>query len=261
MTQSSRCEGCPGAHRPLPISEAADPCRDAVREAPAQVTPPGGEHPARQGDLRLRILRCGARALTEAETLELLLARSAPASAAGLAPVLLARFGGLARVMGATIAELRRVTGESVAVELHVLHEACRRLLEFPILKRSVLSSVTAVGAYLRLSLAGQTRESFRVLYLDKANQLIEDALMGDGTVDHAPVYPREVMRRGLELSAAACCLVHNHPTGSASPSGADIEITRRVVAAGVVIGIPVHDHFLVAGEEVVSFRALGLIG
>ena len=108
--------------------------------------------------------------------------------------------------------------------------------------------------------LAGRTREAFRVLFLDKANQLIADELMGDGTVDHAPVYPREVMRRALELAASACCLVHNHPSGSSTPSSADIEMTRQVVEAGRALGIAVHDHFLVAGDQVVSFRALGLM-
>jgi DNA repair protein RadC len=112
----------------------------------------------------------------------------------------------------------------------------------------------------LRALLAGQARESFRVLFLDKANGLIADELMGDGTVDHAPVYPREIMRRALELNASACCLVHNHPTGNASPSSADIEMTRKVVEAGRALGILVHDHFLVGGDQVVSFKTQGLM-
>jgi DNA repair protein RadC len=89
---------------------------------------------------------------------------------------------------------------------------------------------------------------------------LVADELMGEGTVDHAPVYPREVMRRALELAASACCLVHNHPSGSSSPSSADVEMTRRVVEAGRPLGVAIHDHFLVAGDEVVSFKALGLM-
>ena len=227
----------------------------------AMPTPMQGEPLAdRYLELRERAAAYGLETLAEAETLELYLCRIAPAEAGRLAAALLFRFGCLPRVLGATVGELRQVVDATVAVDLKLLHETTRRVLAFPILKRSLLSSWSAVYAYLKLSLAGQTHESFRVLYLDKANQLIADALMGEGTVDHAPVYPREVMRRALELAASACCLVHNHPSGSASPSSADIEITRRVVEAGKALGVAVHDHFLVAGEEVVSFKALGLI-
>lgn len=215
---------------------------------------------ARYLELRERAAAYGLQTLAEAETLELYLCRITPADARALAEALLARFGCLPRVLGATIAELRQVVDPATAVDLKLLHETTRRILAFPILKRCVLSSWSAVYAYLKLSLAGQAHETFRVLYLDKANQLIADALMGEGTVDHAPVYPREVMRRALELSASACCLVHNHPSGGANPSAADIEITRRVVEAGKALGVAVHDHFLVAGEEVVSFKALGLM-
>jgi DNA repair protein RadC len=98
------------------------------------------------------------------------------------------------------------------------------------------------------------------VLFLDRANQLIADELMGEGTIDHAPVYPREVVRRALELNASACRLAHNHPTGNPAPSQADIAVTRQIVEAARALNIAVHDHFLVAGELVVSFRAQGLI-
>ena len=211
-------------------------------------------------ELRERAAVYGLETLAEAETLELYLCRITPADARTLAEALLVRFGCLPRVLGATVAELRQVVDAAVAVDLKLLHETTRRVLAFPILKRCLLSSWSAVHAYLKLSLAGQAHESFRVLYLDKANQLIADTLMGEGTVDHAPVYPREVMRRALELSASACCLVHNHPSGGANPSAADIEITHRVVEAGKALGVAVHDHFLVAGEDVVSFKALGLM-
>jgi DNA repair protein RadC len=232
-----------------------------VQAADAESTPIQRERlEARYVELRERAAAYGLQTLAEAETLELYLCRIAPADAGRLAAALLVRFGCLPRVLCATIGELRQVVDAAVAVDLKLLHETTRRVLAFPILKRSLLSSWNAVYAYLKLSLAGQTHESFRVLYLDKANQLIADALMGEGTVDHAPVYPREVMRRALELAASACCLVHNHPSGGANPSAADIEITRRVVEAGKALGVAVHDHFLVAGEEVVSFKALGLM-
>lgn len=216
----------------------------------------------RAGELRRRAANQGLRALAETETLELLLGRCVPAGArpAVLAEALLRRFGSLPRVLGATLSELARVVGEPVAIELKLLHDLTLRMLEFPIHKRCVLSSWSAVHAYLKVSLGGRSREAFHVLFLDKANQLIADERMGEGTVDHAPVYPREVMRRALELAASACCLVHNHPTGSSTPSAADIEMTRRVVEAGKTLGVAIHDHFLVAGDEVVSFKGLGLM-
>jgi DNA repair protein RadC len=200
--------------------------------------------------------------LFEADALELLLRRCSPGCAdpAATAQALLRRFGCWPRVMGATLAELALVAGETVAGDLKLVRDLLLRGLQFEVRKRSVLSSWSAISAYLRALLAGQARESFRVLFLDKANGLIADELMGDGTVDHAPVYPREIMRRALELNASACCLVHNHPTGNASPSSADIEMTRKVVEAGRALGILVHDHFLVGGDQVVSFKTQGLM-
>jgi DNA repair protein RadC len=212
------------------------------------------------GELRLRAETHGAAALDEAETLTLMLSRSAGSKASALSVALLERFGCLARVFGATQAELRPVAGRAAALELRLIADLMRRVLEFEVRKRPQLTSWSAVRTYLRATLAGRSRECFRVLFLDKANQLIADALMGDGTVDHAPVYPREVMRRALELAASACCLVHNHPTGSPTPSAADIEMTRQVVAAGRAVGVAVHDHLLVAGDDVVSFRGLGMM-
>ena len=200
--------------------------------------------------------------LFEADALELLLRRCSPAcpDPAATAERLLQRFGCWPRVMGATLAELALVAGEAVAGDLKLVRDLLLRGLQFEVRKRSVLNSWGAIATYLRALLAGQARESFRVLFLDKANGLIADELMGDGTVDHAPVYPREIMRRALELNASACCLVHNHPTGNADPSSADIEMTRKVVDAGRALGIVVHDHFLVGGDQVVSFRTRGLM-
>jgi len=198
--------------------------------------------------------------LPEADTLALLLRRSGAADPDALSRALLARFGCVARVLGATLPELLQVAPADIALDLQLLQEATRRVLEFPILRRPLLGSFSAVEAYLRHRLAGLAREQFRVLFLDRANQLIADELMGDGTVDHAPVYPREVVRRALELNASACCLVHNHPTGNSNPSQADIAVTRQIVEAARALNISVHDHFLVAGDQVVSFRAQGLI-
>lgn len=211
-------------------------------------------------ELRARAVLHGLQALDETQTLQLLVARAAPRRAEALAGRLMARFGGLARVLGASLPELLQVVDEPVALELKLLQDATRRVLEFPLRRRSVLGSWSAVAAYLQASLGGYSRESFRVLFLDRGNGLIADELMGAGTVDHAPVYPREVARRALELAACSCCLVHNHPSGDPNPSKADVEMTRLVVDACRALGVTVHDHFLVAGDQVVSFRAAGLM-
>ena len=203
-------------------------------------------------------------ALPDYELLELVIARSIPrGDVKPLAKALLARFGGLAGVMGAAPAELRTVVGvgASVALDLKLLHEATLRMGRGEVAKRTVISSWTALLAYARVALAHVTsREQFRVLFLDKKNQLIADEVMNRGTVDHAPVYPREVVRRGLELSASAVILVHNHPSGDPSPSTADVDMTRQVVEAGRPLKIAVHDHLVVGRDGVASFKALGLM-
>jgi DNA repair protein RadC len=122
-----------------------------------------------------------------------------------------------------------------------------------------VISSWSALLAYVKTALAHEAREQFRVLFLDKKNQLIADEVMNRGTVDHAPVYPREVMRRALELSASAVILVHNHPSGDPTPSSADIDMTRQIVEAGRSLRIAVHDHLIAARDGVASLKALGL--
>jgi DNA repair protein RadC len=212
------------------------------------------------GELRARAMTHGLAAFGEAEILALILSRSVGPRAGSSSLALLQRFGCLPRVYGATFNELLPVAGKAAALELRLMADVTRRVLEFEVRKRPLLTCWSAVRAYLRATLAGRSRECFRVLFLDKANQLIADELMGEGTVDHAPVYPREVMRRALELAASACCLVHNHPTGGATPSAADVDVTRQVVAAGRAVGVAVHDHFLVAGDQVVSFKGLGLM-
>jgi DNA repair protein RadC len=243
---------------PPPSSPAA---ADVQESSPVRAFRPDQTH-GRLSALRRRVREQGAGSLQDAEVLELLLGRcgSIAGDASAVTAALLCRFGSIPRIIGATIPELALVAGDEVAVELALFHDLARQVLEFPMHKRSVLSSWSAVLAYLKLTLAGRSREAFHVLFLDKANQLIADERMGDGTIDHAPVYPREIMRRSLELAASACCLVHNHPTGSSTPSAADIEMTRRVVEAGKAVGVAIHDHFLVAGDEVVSFKALGLM-
>jgi DNA repair protein RadC len=213
--------------------------------------------------LRDRALKGGLGALPDYELLELYLFRSIPQrDVKPLAKALLLRFGDLAGVMAARVEDLRTVKGigESVALDLKLLHEATLRAARQPMHKRTVIASWSALLAYVRLALAHEAREQFRVLFLDKKNQLIADEVLNHGTVDHAPVYPREVMRRALELSASSVILVHNHPSGDPTPSPADVDMTRQVIDAGRSLRVTVHDHLVVGREGVASFKALGLI-
>ncbi len=202
-------------------------------------------------------------ALPDYEVLELLLARSfARGDVKPLAKALIARFGGLAGVLGATLEELKaeKGVGAAAAFDLKLLHEASLRLGRGEAKKREVIASWSALVAYAKIAMAGAPREQFRVLFLDRKNQLIADEVMNEGTVDHAPVYPREVVRRALEIGASAVILAHNHPSGDPTPSKADVDMTRLVIDAARPLGITVHDHIVIARDGVASLKALGLI-
>jgi len=174
---------------------------------------------------------------------------------------LLEAFGGLAGAVAADETALRGLGLSTAAVaNLGRSRDLAIALARSEACRRPVLSSWTALTAYLRADLAHAPREQFRVLYLDRRNILMRNEWRADGTVDHAPVYPREVVRRALELSASALILVHNHPSGDPSPSRPDIDMTRRVVEAARVFDIKVHDHVIVGREGTASFRALGLM-
>jgi DNA repair protein RadC len=212
--------------------------------------------------LRERAAAGGLAALPDYELLELYLTRSIPRrDVKPLAKALLARFGGLAGVLAATPAELCRIdgVGEAVALDLGLLHEATLRVSRGEVAKRTVITAWSQLLAYVRVALAHEPREQFRVLFLDKKNQLIADEVQNRGTVDHAPVYPREVVRRAIELSASAVILVHNHPSGDPTPSAADVEMTRQVVDAARPLRVTVHDHLVVGRDGVASLKALGL--
>ena len=190
------------------------------------------------------------------------LLRHGDADPDGLAGTLLARFGSLGAVASASAAELARVADapSDLPGDLAAFREFAVRLAREDAARRPVISSWTELVAYVRTAMAHRSREQFRVLFLDHRNNLMWDELMAEGTVDHAPVYPREVVRRALEMSASALILVHNHPSGDPSPSQADIEMTRRVADAAGCLGLRVHDHLVVGRDGTASFRALGLM-
>lgn len=193
----------------------------------------------------------------------LLLDRSLSGTANGpVAADLIDRFGHLGEIVAADLPELSRINGlgPQAILDLKLLRELSMRLARSAACTRPVLSSWNALVAYARVTLAHLPREQFRTLFLDRRNILMRDELVADGSVDHAPVYPREVIRRALELSASALILVHNHPSGDPTPSQADIRVTRQIIEAAKVFGLQVHDHVIVGREGTASFRTLGLI-
>jgi len=244
--------------RPFSVEDAS-PQAQLWRPAPA----PKPHYAGHRERLRERAVAGGLAALPDYEVLELLLFRTIPrGDVKPLAKQLLARFGSLGGVLGATAEELRTVAGvgEAVALDLKLQHEISLRTAREQVARRPVISSWTALLAYVKTALAHEAREQFRVLFLDKKNQLIADEIMNRGTVDHAPVYPREVARRALELSASALILVHNHPSGDPTPSSADVDMTRQIVEAVRPLRIAIHDHLVVGRDGVASFKALGLM-
>jgi DNA repair protein RadC len=239
------------------------PPRAAPVERPVPAAPPAFHAVGHRDRLRGRALKGGLGALPDYELLELFLFRSIPqGDVKPRAKALLDRFGSLSAVLAASVEQLCTVkgVGPAVALDLAALHEATLRVGREAVGKRTVISSWSALLAYVKLALANQPREQFRVLFLDKKNQLIADEVQNHGTVDHAPVYPREVMRRALELSASNVILVHNHPSGDPTPSHADIDMTRQIIEAGRTLRVGVHDHLVVGREGVASFRSLGLM-
>lgn len=213
--------------------------------------------------LRARFSEGGAEALPDYELLELVLFRSIPRrDVKPLAKELLRRFGSFAEVLGASSSRLRDIEGlgEGAILDLKIVEAAARRFTRGAVAKRPVLSSWSAVLDYCRTAMAFSDTERFRILFLDKRNALIADEVQGTGTVDHTPVYPREVVRRALELASTAVILVHNHPSGDATPSQADIRMTREIVSIAQALGIAVHDHIIVSRDGHASFRGLKLL-
>ena len=221
------------------------------------------QHNGHRERLRDRALAGGLATSPDYELLELYLFRSARmGDVKPKAKALMARFGSLGAVLCASLADLRSVPGigEVAALDLKLVHELAQRIGREPASRRTVISSWSALLSYVRVAMQHEAREQVRVLYLDRKNQLILDEVANHGTVDHAPVYPREIVRRALELSASSLILVHNHPSGDPTPSKADIDITQAVIAAAKPLDIAVHDHLVVGREGVVSFKAKGLM-
>jgi DNA repair protein RadC len=213
--------------------------------------------------LRKRFREAGADALSDYELLEILLFRALPQrDVKPLAKALIETFGSFAEVIGAPESRLAKIKGlgPSSITDLKIIQAAASRSLRGAVKKRPVLSSWSTVLDYCRTAQAFADREEFRVLFLDKRNQLIADEVQQTGTIDHTPVYPREVVKRALELSATAVILVHNHPSGDPTPSRADIQMTQQIISIAQPLGISVHDHIIVGKEGHASLKGLKLI-
>jgi DNA repair protein RadC len=214
--------------------------------------------------LRARFLESGGSGIPDYEILELILfGVFRNGDTKPLAKALVAEFGSLAAVLAAPAERLGKVPGcgEAVIAALKVTREAGLRMLKADAMQRPALSNWQALLDYCRAQLQHEPVEQFRILFLDRKNQVIADEQQQRGTVDHTPVYPREVVKRALELNAAALILVHNHPSGDPTPSRADIEMTREVAKAAATMGIAVHDHLIIGRKGHTSFREKGLLG
>jgi DNA repair protein RadC len=213
--------------------------------------------------LRARLREAGPDAIADYELIELVLFRAIPRrDVKPLAKALIARFGSFAEAIAAPPERLAEVDGMTAASinEFKILEAGAQRFARGKAKKRLPLGSWSEVVDYCRTAMAFSEREEFRILFLDKRNGLIADEVQGSGTVDHTPVYPREVVRRALELSATALVLVHNHPSGDPTPSTADIKMTLDIIAIAGPLGVTIHDHLIIGRHGHASLRALKLI-
>jgi DNA repair protein RadC len=213
--------------------------------------------------LRARFLKGGTDAMPDYELLELTLFAAIPRrDTKPLAKALLKRFGSFAEVIAAPRARLLEIpgVGESVANHLKIVEAAAHRLAKTKVMGRPALSSWAALLDYCTAAMARSEKEEFRVLFLDRKNHLIADEVQNRGTIDHTPVYPREIIKRALELGASSIILVHNHPSGDPTPSKADIAMTREIAGAAKALSIAVHDHLVIGRGGHASFKSLGLL-
>lgn len=249
------------AESPLPLFAPPHDGDEAAPDAlPARLPSYIADHRQR---LRARFTDGGAAAMPDYELLELLLFRTIPRQdVKPLARRLMDTFGDLNRVVTAAPARLVQVpgVGEAVAQDLKIMEAVAQRMMRARVMQRPVLSSWDALLDYCHSAMAHRDTEQFRVLFLDRKNVLIADEEQARGTVDHVPVYPREVVRRALELNASALILVHNHPSGDPTPSQADIAMTDQIQTAAQALGIVLHDHLVIGKGREVSFRAQGYL-
>jgi DNA repair protein RadC len=236
------------------------PGKPLTPDEPSTETPHYHGHRMR---LRERFRGAGADALSDYELLEMVLFRALPrGDVKPLAKSLIKKFGSFAEVVHAPATRLREIAGvgEATITELKLIAAAANRVAKGQVQQRTMLSSWNEVIDYCRTSMAFADKEQFRILFLDKRNQLISDEVQQVGTIDHTPVYPREVIKRALELSATAIILVHNHPSGDPTPSGADIHMTKAIIDIAKPLGIAVHDHIIVGKNGHASLKGLRLI-
>lgn len=213
--------------------------------------------------LRDRFMAGGSASMPDYELLELILFRAIPRQdIKPLARALIDTFGDLNRVITAPIARLQSVkgVGEAVVCELKIFESVSQRMMRARVMHKPVLTSWDALLDYCHTAMAHRETEQFRILFLDRKNTLIADEEQAKGTVDHVPVYPREVVKRALELNASALILVHNHPSGDPTPSQADITMTHQIVEACQVLGITLHDHLIIGKSREISFRSGGYL-
>lgn len=235
-------------------------------EAPAQPIPTGRlpsyikDHRKR---LRDRFMSGGSAAMPDYELLELVLFRSIPRQdVKPLARALMDTFGDFNRVLTAPVERLRRIkgVGNSVITDLKILEACAHRMARARVMQRHVISGWDALLDYCHTTMAHRETEQFRVFYLDRKNVLIADEEQAKGTVDHVPVYPREVAKRALELNASALIVVHNHPSGDPTPSQSDIDMTNRIQDACMALGLTLHDHLIIGKSTELSFRSQGYL-
>jgi DNA repair protein RadC len=232
-----------------------------VAAKPTQETP--DDRAGHRARLRERFRGGGPEAVADYELLEMVLFRVFPrGDTKPIAKRLMAKFSTFAEVINAPEARLAEVegVGERAIDELKLVRAAALRMMQGEIMGRKVLGTWTAVLDYCRAAQGFDDRECFRILFLDKKNQLIADEVQQQGTVDHTPVYVREVVKRALELSATALILVHNHPSGDPTPSRADIDMTRMIIEAAKPLGVAIHDHIIVGRAGHASLRQLRAI-
>jgi DNA repair protein RadC len=238
-------------------------CNAEASIAAAPIRNKEPHHVGHRGRLRARFMAAGAPALADYELIELVLFRAIPQrDVKPLAKELIAVFGSFAEVIAAPRERLAGIKGlsEAAVIEFKIVEAAAQRLVRGSVKRRSVLSSWSAVLDYCRTAMAFADTEALRILFLDKKNQLIADEEQQKGTVDHTPVYPREVVKRALDLQASALILVHNHPSGDPTPSSADIAVTKDIVKAAAPLGVTVHDHLIIGRGRHTSLRDLGLL-